>query len=310
MACNTTPFTLGVRNVIIGKNSKQKFCIKAKADVAGSLAGKYFIVHAPTTQAKHYFWMDDGVAADPAVPSATGHAISFTTGDSASDVATAIGTALTALTTLFDSATVSAEHVDVTLKDNGYAYEARDSMVAADQTGFKITIASFGRLQADAGPTNGDITLTIEEQTQEVTAPQTGDYVLAEIRRGVRVSMSFELKSTAAANIRDAINYYGGTFVTDDSSASVISGYGTKNLYKSTDDVASQVILRELDYAEANDASQDFTLHKAKLKLGEMTLSAENELVLPIEVVGYLDKTKYSGLNMFTYGDASKVPAV
>lgn len=308
MACNTQEYNLGVRNVILGKTSKQQFCVSAKADVAGSLAGNYFVVHAPVTNVKHVYWMSNGVAVAPTVPNATLHAVSYTNNASASDIATAIASAFNA-GTLVDGV-ASGAHVDCIMVDDGFAYEARDAMAAADQVGFKFTLVKYGRIQADLGSTQGDITATIEEQVVEVKSPQTGDYVLAEIRRGVKVSMAFELKSTAESNIRDALAWYGGTFVTDDAASAVISGYGSANLFKSTEDVATQIILRDPASAAANDASYDFTLHKAKLKLGQLTFSSENEFVLPVEVVGYLDKTKYTGLNMFTYGDASKVPSV
>jgi hypothetical protein len=309
MACNVSSYNLGVRNILLGKTTKQSFCISAKADVAGSLAGKYFVLHEPVTQAKHVFWMDNGVASAPTVPNATLTNVVYVNNASASTIATAIAGSLNGKTWI-GTATASGAHVDADMDVAGYAYEVRDALDPLKQTKFKFTLVQYGRVQEDLGATNGDITATIEEQTIEITSPQTGDYVLGEIRRGVRVSMSFELKSTAADDIRKALNFYGGTFVTDDAASAIITGYGSGNLFKSTEDVATQLILREPDYAESDDASQDFTLHKAKLKLGELTFSAENEFVLPIEVIGYLDKTKFSGLNMFTYGDASKVPSV
>jgi hypothetical protein len=306
MACNTQQFTLGIRNVIIGETSKQLSCITAKADVSGSLGGKYFVVHEPVTQIKHVFWFSNGTASAPVVPGATIHAIVYTNNASAQTLAGLIATALNAESWV-GTATASGTHVDFDMAVNGYAYAIRDALQAGKKCSFKFVVDKFGRVQADAGPTNGDITVTLEEQVSEVTSPQTGDFLLGEIRRGVRVSMAFELKDSSEEKIRDAINYYGNTYVADDSSEAVLSGFGASNLFKSTEDVATQVILRTPEAAENNDPSQDFTVHKAKLKLGELTLSGENEFVLPIEVVAYLDKTKFSGLNLFSYGDASKI---
>lgn len=310
MSCNVSQYNLGVRNILLGKSTTQKFCISTKPDtVLATLNEKFFVVHAPVTNAKHYFWFNTGTGVDPAVPNATGHEVEIVALDSKNTVATKLATAMAALSTLFDSAVAMGDHVDVEMKNPGFAYESRDALEAADRTGFKFTLVQYGRVQRDMGATEGDITATIEEQVQEITSPQTGDFVLGEIRRGVRVSMAFSLKSTSADQIREAINFYGSTIVTDDADSTVIAGYGSKNLFKSTEDVTTQLILRAPDFAEANDASEDFTLHKAKLKLGELTMSAENEFVLPVEVVGYLDKTKHSSVNMFSYGDASKIPA-
>jgi hypothetical protein len=309
MSCQTQNFQLGVRNIIIGENRPQVFCIVTKKDVSGSLAGKYFVFHEPVTQAKHYVWLNvtgDPGSVDPAIPNATAHQVTLAANDTAAAVATKIATVLAGLT-FINSAVATGNHIEVKFQANGYAYEARDALIAAKKTGFQITVSKFGSVQADAGPTQGDITLSIEHKFTDITSPQTGDFILGQIRRGVTVSMSFELKSTAEAQIRDALNYYGGTYVTDDADSAVLSGYGSKNIFKSFDDVTVPVILREPALAAENDPSRDLTLVKAKVALGEITFSAESELVLPVEVTGYLDQSKFSGLNLLKFGDSTKL---
>lgn len=305
MSCNTQTYNLGVRNILLGKDKAQTFCVVTKADVSSSLQNKYFVVHEPVTNAKHYFWFNVGtLGTDPAVPNATGHAIAISANASATAVASALNTVMNGLAWL--NSTVSGTHIDAVMVANGYAYEARDGF-GSNATGFTITV-EFGSTQVDLGATNGDITFTVEEQVKEIKAPQYGDFLLAELRRGANVNVSFELKDSSVASIRRALNFYGSTIVADDADSSVISGYGSKNLFKSTDDVATQLVLRPTDLADTADASEDFTIHKAKVKLGEITFSAENELVLPLEVVGYLDSSKNSFVNFFSYGDASKIP--
>lgn len=304
MSCNTQSFNLGIRNVIIGENRKQVFCVSTKN--GSGLGGKFFVVHEPVTQAKHYFWFDTGTSVDPAVPNATGHKVDILTTDSAIQVANKLKTELLALSWIA-SVTQNNEHLEIKLNADGYAYEARDAIDPLKATKFKIVVTQFGSLQVDAGPTSGDITLTIEEQLQDITSPQTGDFVIAQIRRGVSISSSFELKNTSESAIRQALNWYGGTYVTDDADSKAISGYGSKNLFKSTEDVAIPVIFREPSYAENNDPSADLMIPKAKLTLGELTFSAENELVLPVEVTGYLKTGAYSGVNALKFGDSTKL---
>jgi hypothetical protein len=307
MACNTSTYNIGIRNILLGKDRYQKTCIFTKADDAGSLNNKYLVLHEPVSQTKHYFWFNvAGGGVDPAVPNATGHAVAVANNASASAVATALHGVINPLT--WANATVSGNEIEVEFTAYGYAYEGRDALDAADKTGFTIAIPQFGSVQADLGATNGDITFTVEEQTKEITSPQTGDFVLGEIRRGATLSVGFELKDTSIASIRRALNFYGGTIVTDDAASETISGYGSSNLFKSTEDVADQLILRPTNLAPDENASEDFTIHKAKLKLGEITMSSENELVLPIEAVGYLDQSKSSFANLFSYGDASALP--
>jgi hypothetical protein len=308
MACNSNKYNLGIRNIILGSDRPQKFCVFTKADVSDSLDGKFFVVHEPVTQAKHYFWFNTsgGSAVDPAVPNATGHEVAIATGASKSAVASALQAVIDPLS--FVVATVSGNEIECTMVANGYAYESRDALDAAKKTGFSITVAQFGSVATDLGGTNGDITFTVTEQTKEIKAPQTGDFVLAEIRRGASVSASFELKDSSVESIRRALNFYGGTIVTDDAASEVISGYGSANLFKSTDDVADKLVFRPTDKAGDADASEDFTIHKCKLKLGEQTFSAENEYILPIEAIGYLDSSKSGFANLFSYGDASALP--
>lgn len=307
MACNTSTYNLGIRNILLGSDRPQKTCIFTKADDAGSLNNKYFVMHEPVSNDKHYFWFNVAAGGvDPAVPNATGHAIAISSGATKNAVASATQAVIDALA--WASATVTGNEIEVTMVADGYAYEARDALSSLDRTKFDIKVAQFGSVQFDAGATNGDITFTIEEQTKEIKSPQTGDFLLAEIRRGASVSVSFELKDTSKESIRRALNFYGQTIVTDDAASEVITGYGSNNLFKSTDDVADQIILRPTDKAADNDPSEDFTVHKSKLKLGELTMSAENELVLPIEVMGYLDTSKSGFANLFSYGDGSALP--
>lgn len=307
MACNTSTYNLGIRNILLGSDRPQKTCIYTKADDGGSLNNKFFVMHEPTSQAKHYFWYNvDTFGIDPAIPNATGHAIALSSGASKNTVASATNAVINALA--WANSTVSGNEIEVMFTANGYAYEARDALNSLVRTGFNIIVSQFGSVQFDAGATNGDITFTIEEQTKEIKSPQTGDFLLAEIRRGASVSVSFELKDTSQGSIRRALNFYGQTVVTDDAASEVISGYGSNNLFKSTDDVADQIVLRPTDKASDNDSSEDFTIHKSKMKLGELTMSAENELVLPIEVMGYLDTSKSGFANLFSYGNGSALP--
>lgn len=308
MACNTSQYNLGIRNILLGKNRPQKTCIYTKADVSSSLQNKYIVMHEPVTQTKHYFWFNVGSAGvDPAIPNATGHVVAISANASKNSVASALQAVIDPLSWVI--ATVSGNEIECTFVTNGYAYEARDALGSTHKTNFNVIVSQFGSVQFDAGATNGDITFTIQEQTKEIKSPQTGDFLLAEIRRGASVNVKFELKDTSMASIRRALNFYGQTIVTDDAASEVITGYGSNNLFKSTDDVADQVILRPTDKAADSDASEDFSIHKAKLKLGELTMSAENELVLPIEVMGYLDTSKSGFANLFSYGDSSALPS-
>lgn len=307
MACNIQSRNLGPRNIILGKDSVQEFCITTKADVSQSLENKYFVIHEPVTQLKHYFWYEVGGSGgtDPLIPNATGHKISIATDATASAVATATQGVLDALTWLV--ATATADHVDCTMTENGYAYECRDAIDPLAKTAFTFVVVKFGSEQLDLGGTDGDVTLSLEEQNFEIKTPQTGNYVTGEIRQGATLSVNFSLQDTSVSAIRRVMNFYGGTIVPDNGSGKVLTGYGSNNLFKSTDDVAQQLILRPSALAGIPDASEDFTMPKSKLKLGELTFSAENLLVLPVVATAYLDVSDNGYLNFFSYGDKSSL---
>lgn len=306
MSCNTQTRNLGPRNILLGKDTYQSGCITTVADVSASLQNKYFVMHEPVTQVKHYFWFNVAtLGVDPAVPNATGHAIAISSGATASAVASAAQAVIDALSWV--GATVDSNHITITYTTYGYAYEMRDAIATGDKTGFTFNTSKFGMTQVDLGGTEGDVVMTVEEQNVEVKSPQTGNFVTAEIRQGATLSVSFSLQDTSVASIRRAMNFYGSTVVPDNGSGAVLSGYGSGNLFKSTDDVATQLILRPSSLAGIPDKSQDFTMPKSKLKLGELTFSAENILVLPIEAVAYLDTSDNSFMNFFSYGDKSSL---
>lgn len=306
MSCNTQTRNLGPRNILLGKDTYQAGCITTVADVAASLQNSYFVMHEPVTQTKHYFWFNVAtLGVDPAVPNATAHPIAIASGATASAVASAAQAVIDALTWVV--ATVSANHITITYATYGYAYEMRDAIATSDKTGFTLTTSTFGQTQVDLGGTEGDVVMTVEEQNVEVKSPQTGNFVTAEIRQGATLGVSFSLQDTSVASIRRAMNFYGSTIVPDNGSGAVLSGYGSSNLFKSTDDVATQLILRPSKLAGIPDKSEDFTMPKAKLKLGELTFSAENILVLPIEATAYLDTSDNAFVNFFSYGDKSSL---
>jgi hypothetical protein len=310
MACNTQTYNLGVVNILLGEDRVQNFCVTTKADVASSLNNKYFVYHEPVTFAKHYVWFNVGAAGvDPAVPNATAHVVAIAVNATAAAVATATAAVLNGLGHIGTS-TATADHIETTMTAYGYAYPARDALASASRTSFTVTITQYGSIQADMGSTDGDTTFTIEESTLEVVAPQTGDYVLDEINKGSKVSSSFSLKDTSQESVRKAIGFYGQVIVTDDAGSKVIAGYGSSNLYKSTLPAATRLIFRPTKFAAEANTAEDFAIHKARLKLGEITFSSENELVLPIEAMGYLDTTKATQVNLWSYGDAASIPAV
>lgn len=126
------------RGNLIGFNvsgSQEITTITTVADVAGSLDGTYFTLNSPSTS--YYAWIDvDNGSIDPA-PGGTGIEVDISTGDSASTVATALQTALDAISDF--KATVNGSTITLTNIDSGAVTDAVDV-----DTGFTITVQYQG----------------------------------------------------------------------------------------------------------------------------------------------------------------------
>ena len=307
MSCSTQTYNLGPRTILLGKNTYQAGCITTKADVSQSLENKYFVMHEPVTQAKHYFYYQVGGsgATDPAVPGATGHIIDVATNATATAVATATASVIDALSWV--AATSSGAHITITYTTYGYAYEMRDSTSALAKTSFTFNTTTFGQTQVDLGATEGDVSFSKEENLFDVTDSRFGDYIIDQLRRGVVITFGFSLKDSSVSMLRKMFNFYGSTLVPDVADATPITGFGTNNIFKSVTDVATQLILRPVDLATSTDASEDLTMPKAYLKLGELAFSSDNLLVLPVEATGLLDSSKNDFISYAGYGNYNQI---
>lgn len=110
------------------------------ADVAGSLAGKYFTINTAFNLQQNYVWFKvNGVGIDPAPANKVGILVNLTTNDSASTVATKIADVLNA-TNNYDTTAVGN-----TLTITNHAFgPANDATVAT--SGFSLTITQQGAL--------------------------------------------------------------------------------------------------------------------------------------------------------------------
>lgn len=305
MACNTQRFKLDIRNILLGKQTKHETCITTKAGT--SLGGKFWVFHEPNTQAKRYVWYNTGTSVDPAVPGATGVEVDILVGDSAAQVATKTATALSALTGVVDSAVATGNEIKLVMAVAGPCFPSRDALATAAKTGFAIATRKQGWVQVDLGPTNGDITLTLEESLQDVTSPQTGDFLLAQIRRGFTGSAEFELKDVSAAQLQRLLLFSGEVFITDDADQKIIGGLGQSKLFTSKEDAATQLVFRPSNKVADADPSEDITMPFAVLSLGELVFSAENEAVYPVTATPYLKEGMDPKANFLIFGDAAKV---
>lgn len=311
MSCQVSQFKLGVRDVFFGTAKPQKNCILTKADVAGSLNNKFFVIHNnDQAKTKNVFWYNVNAAgtAPTGFPASTVlHEVELATNATAGAVATATRAVINALAWInADISAADATHIETVHVTNGETFFARDAIRAGAETGFSFVNVQQGRVHRNLGVTNGDTTLSVELDELLITSPQTGAYPLSAIRRGMTATASFELKDTSQSSFLRVVDMDGSSYVTDDADARIIMGYGEKKLFTSSDDVADTLSFKD----PSGDANSDIHLVKAKLKLGELTFSAENEFVLPIEADGFLDQSLGKSANFLMIGDLSKIKTV
>lgn len=109
-----TTFTRGTAGIEV----KEISTLEARADVAGNLGGKYFVIYSALDAVKYAIWYDVGSSVAPTVSGATLVKATITADDTAATVATATKTALDAITgtpfvTTRDTATL-------TITNSGY----------------------------------------------------------------------------------------------------------------------------------------------------------------------------------------------
>lgn len=113
--------------------------ITTVADVAGSLAGKYFTLNSAQDQNQYYFWyVVSGSGTDPMVAGKTGIQININTGDSANTVAAKTLNVINSLILDF-TATISTNTITVTTVDEGITTDG-----TAGTSGFTVVVTQQG----------------------------------------------------------------------------------------------------------------------------------------------------------------------
>jgi hypothetical protein len=131
---NTYTFVVGV---------KELYEITCVADVAGSLAGKYFYINSANNTNKYYVWYATTLTAtDPAISGRAGIRVQIAIGDSAATVAAKTAAAVNVYNVDFNS-TLSTTPNTVLIQNTeaGYVDDATD----AGATGFSFLIITDGR---------------------------------------------------------------------------------------------------------------------------------------------------------------------
>ncbi len=115
--------------------------IATRADVSGNLAGKYFLLNSANAGVGYYVWFKvSGTGADPTIAGRTGVEVDISTNNTASQVGTALASAIEALTEFTASGTTT---VTVTNSASG-PFTAMTDGTSPLNTAFTFAVTAGG----------------------------------------------------------------------------------------------------------------------------------------------------------------------
>ena len=264
---------------------------------AAGIGGKYVTLTNAAGTA-FYAWFDENdTDADPA-PGGTAIEVNYAAGATATAIATAFQAAVDAATG-FD-ATIDGLVVTSVRTAIG---SVTDSTVGDAGNFVALTKTQDGKDQY-LGLLSGDVAVSTEESTLELTAHQSGTTVRADLRQGVNATVALTLQESDTA-LRKAMytGSAGGAFTPG--GGTEIFGWGNKKLGQSSVVDAARLILHPVALA-AGDKSRDMCFWKSYPLISTLTFSGENPETMEIEFKCYLDDSRPSGVNLFSFGDWSQ----
>lgn len=290
--------------VLLGVSRMQVQKIVCRADTAAKpLDGKYFTFQ-DSAGAKHYAWLDIGVAADPAPAGGwSGHAVACTALDSADTIAGLLATVLGAVSG-FD-AVADGNNVILTHTAAGFANPARDAS-GSNATDFDFSVSVAGSTEVDVGCIAGDIGFSgLAPDEVDVNCHGEGTTVIAKLVTGyppLEVTMAFQ--ETDKESLRRAFIAAGQyPVVPVGAGATEVFGYGSDALFKQIP--TTQLRLHPVGKADA-DRTEDYTFWKVRLAFDELTFSGENVRTVPVTFAVFQDMTKLNNINFFMIGDSTQ----
>ncbi len=273
---------------------------------AAALQNKYFYIYKALNAVKYYVWFNvNSAGVDPTPGGATAVPVAVATGASPSDVATALVTALNAISgTPFGTTTASNNVVSLTHAAIGYASQAHDSKTST-ATGFAFVVTTQGISAADVGLVEGDIEFKPTEELQDIKAHEAGANVLGQLRTGYKAEVTLHFQETSPAQLRKILEQSGISMLPEGSGTTEVVGFGTGKQFGNTFAQATQLVLHPV-YNALTDHSEDWTFWLAYPKLSSLKYSGEKVHTIPLTFSLFLDQSRKKGFEFGCYGDGTQ----
>lgn len=272
--------------------------VKCTADVASSHNNDYFFIWSALDAVKYYVWMNvGGAGVDPAPGGATGIEVDFAANASAATVAAAIAAALQAEIPFIASVDTS-DSTKVIVKN---AQPGLSTTVAAGVglTGFVYALVTAGSLD-DLGLLEGDIEVTFEEKSLDITAHQTGADILAKLRQGKISKVKLTMQETDNSKMNFIFKQAGSNYTP--SGGTQVVGWGSSTNSLNVIPQSKKLILHPHVLA-SSDRSRDLSFWLAYLTPGSVKFSGEKQLMIECEFQTFTDTKRVSEVDLFVYGD-------
>jgi hypothetical protein len=291
MACDVTSSGIILEGMRATYGKKNTVCISPVFPIVES---SYFTISTPLV--KYLFWMNDGAGADPVIAGYTSVEVDTS---AATDIASVAALLKTAMEAVEFWATISTDTLSlkVECKKLGLVLE-----VAADvDTTFVLAtdVVGTGGFLGLTEP----IEMTMETETVDITANQTGNTVLDKFITAVAASISTTLLQMTKENWSLLVGQgVGGNYTP--AGGTELTGYGSASINKSFFAIAGELNLQPIA-ADENDHSRDLTFHSTVVNPESINFDSLEKQGMAVTFEALLDSSKNKNINLFSFGDAT-----
>lgn len=300
MVCKTQKFFFEAGLVRFGREHCRS--IKTVADASGNLNDTYFDLNAQDpsfeSEEQYYVWFNvNSLGTDPAISGKTGIEVAVATDATAAEVASAIVTAVEALTDDNFRAALKAGTTDTVEIGNRFGGEIT-AETDSGATGFTFTVETKG-VGGALGKTADGIELALGTETGDVTTNQTGAVVNAQIYQGQTAELTANFVELDVEKLRSLFSVIGDEL--QDTSDNYLIGGGESKLFQDLSVIGGQLVVHP-QRLSLSDYSRDLILWSSAPKPDSLNFDGTSLQQLSTTFTGYLDERYKEKINLYAIG--------
>jgi len=237
---------------------------------------------------------------NPVIAGKTAYAVTILENDSEIVIAGKVVAALEALELPVVFENLGGGEIEVMNKYIGATTVEADIDAGVDYT---IDVQGVG---GELGRTaQGGSTVSLETQTVEIKADQTGEIILDDIAVGNSVSVEMGLIEVSKERLATIIGGVAGDKFSPEVGTELV-GFGQSKLYQSLANLGGTLILHPIRLP-MSDKSFDVVIHKCAPLPNDINYSGSDQQVLNVTFKAYLDSSVDQKVNLIAWGDWSKL---